>query len=68
VIYEATCTFAFAGTKGNSAVVDSSTVTLTAAATLLQGQSSFVLRDGDSAQDNYGNTVKTQSSRTMQSG
>lgn len=50
VIHGASCTFNFSGISSSGATVaGTSTVTLTAATTILQGASSKVLVDGDSA-------------------
>jgi hypothetical protein len=69
VVYQAQCIFSFAGTKSNSPVKASSTVTLkAAAATILQGGLSNLLRDGDSVKDMYGNTVKATGTRLLASG
>jgi hypothetical protein len=65
VVTEAECTFSFAGTKGNSAVADSSTVTLSASEHPLLGSQDSVLVDGDEEQDEYGNTVSVSSSRAL---
>jgi hypothetical protein len=68
VVYQAQCAFTFSGTKSNNPVTFSSTVTLTAATTILQSGLSNVLRDGDSASDAYGNTVKTSGTGLLSSG
>lgn len=65
VIYEAECTFSFAGTTAPPAsapVAGSSTVKLTAGTTLLQKGANNVLKDGDLSQDSYGNTLKVSAS------
>jgi hypothetical protein len=70
-VHQAQCTFSFNGTKGTTppvTVTDSSTVTLTAAPTILEGSLSNVLRNGDSASDTFGNTVKATSARLLTSG
>ena len=59
------CGFAFAGKRGNSPVTASSTVTLKAVATILQGGLSRVLRNGDKAIDTFGNTVEVTSARSL---
>jgi hypothetical protein len=62
VLHQAACTFTFVGTKGQpptqTAVNDSSTVTLGPKKTTLQASQTAVLLDGDSAEDSFGNTVK----------
>ena len=65
VLHEVSCTFSFAGTKGNSAVAASSTVTLRGAANKLEPGTAPPLRDGDAEQDSYGNRVSVSSSRKM---
>lgn len=65
VIYEAECTFVFAGTTAPPAsapVAGTSTVKLTAGTTQLQRGVNNVLKDGDSAKDSYGNTLKVAAS------
>ncbi len=57
VVHQASCSFSFSGSDGTNAVTGASSVTLTASSTTLQKGSTFVLRDGDSAQDIYGNTL-----------
>lgn len=71
VIWKAECTFSFTGDSDppNGVVEDvhrSSTVTLEASGTALQGGSTFVLVDGDSTQDDYGNTVRVSASANLQ--
>jgi hypothetical protein len=57
VLHGASCVFTFTPTDGTSPANPTSTVTLTATATALQKGSTFVLRNGDSAHDTYGNTL-----------
>ena len=59
VIHVASCTFSFSGLQadGTTAVNGTSPVTLTASSTTLQKSSTFVLRDLDTANDTYGNTL-----------
>jgi len=73
VIHEARCTFSFVGgsdpPNGRTADVSgSSTVTLSAAGTVAQGGLAHVLRDGDEAQDSYGNTVSVSAAAVFRSG
>jgi len=65
VVVEAECTFSFSGTKGNSGVTDSSTVTLSASDHPLLGAQDSVLVHGDEESDSYGNTVKVSSTRDL---
>jgi hypothetical protein len=65
VVVEAECTFTFSGTKGNSAVADSATVTLTAADHPLLGTQDSVLVHGDEESDTYGNKVSVSSTRDL---
>lgn len=66
VIYQATCTFQFAGKAGNSPVTGAEIVTLTAdrGAKLQRGQQG-VLRSGDVAQGKFGNKLIASSSRRL---
>lgn len=64
VLVEASCTFSFSGTKGNSAVADSSKVTLTPGSRTLTAGGVAPLVDGDSTKDDFGNTVKVSSDAT----
>ena len=57
VVHKATCTFTFTGSKGNTAVADTSTVTLSPHRTTLESGQAAVLLDGDSANDSFGNTL-----------
>lgn len=66
-IYEATCTFLFTGTKQGAPASKTEDVTLSAATTKLQAGHP-VLRDGDTKQSTFGNTVKIASSRKLTSG
>lgn len=72
VIHKAECTFSFVGdsappqTVGD--VIASETVTLEAAGTTLQGSSTFVLVDGDTITDAYGNTVSVSASAPLRAG
>ena len=67
VIYKAECSFSFVGeNSGGSAVTGESSVTLEASGTGLQGGSTFVLVDGESANDSYGNTVSVSASAILQ--
>ena len=61
VVVAASCTFAFAGTKGNSAVADSSTVALKPKDRAVTAAGVTPLVDGDSRKDDYGNTVSASS-------
>ncbi len=65
VVHAASGVFQFAGTTGSSPVTGASTVTLTAGSTILQGSSTKVLVHGDSQQDQYGNTLKVVSTRSL---
>jgi len=69
VIHSASCTFTFSGLKadGTTQVNGSSTVTLTAATTTLQKGSTFVLRDGDTTSDTYGNTLTVHAANILRS-
>jgi hypothetical protein len=73
VISQVKCTFTYTGidnsTKG-PAQVNPETLTLTAAdlgTTKLQQQEDQVLRDGDTIESTFGNTIKIVSSRKLQS-
>lgn len=61
VIYEAQCTFVFTDTV--TGATTTSVVTLQASTTLLRGESSGVLRNGDTAIDDHGNTLAVQITR-----
>jgi hypothetical protein len=70
VIHQAMCTFSFTGTgpsPGNAPVSGTSIVTLTATSTTLQKGSTFVLRDGDTKQDSFGNTLAVSASNHVKS-
>jgi hypothetical protein len=67
VLAQASCTFSFSGTKGMNPVTDSSTVTLSPSSTVLTYNGGALLRDQDSAQDTYNNTVSVSSSRILAS-
>lgn len=67
VLAKASCEFSFSGTSGNTAVTGSSTVTLSPSATVLQYGGANVLRDGNSADDEYGNTLSASSARALAS-
>ena len=65
VAHQAECTFSFVGTKGNSTVTDSSTVTLTESGRPLQKGQQSVLVSGDSASDSFGNKLAVTSTRHL---
>jgi hypothetical protein len=67
VVHAASCTFSFTGSDGMNTVTGTSTVSLTAATTVLQHGSTNVLRNGDSASDTYGNTLAVQASGILTS-
>ncbi|MEU8471616.1 hypothetical protein AB0F30_27540 [Streptomyces sp. NPDC029006] len=67
VLHQASCVFAFVGKAGQAPVSGASTVTLTATAGGLLADGEGVLLDGDSAQDEYGNTLKAGSSAALRS-
>ena len=67
-VWKAECSFSFTGPDSNGVTVTgSSSVTLTAGSTKLQGGSSNVLRHGDQASDSYGNKLSVSSSRNLKS-
>lgn len=67
-IWKAICLFSFSGLNGSGAtVVGTSTVTLTADSTKLQGASNNVLRDGDSETDSYGNKLEARAPGKLRS-
>lgn len=73
VIYEASCTFTYSGgtQKADSSkphATETSTVTLTASATLTQHGLNNVLVNGDSEQDSYGNKLKVQAGGVLKTG
>jgi len=61
-VIKATCTFSFSGSNGQSAVTGTSSVTLNPSSRLLTIGGTAPLVDGDSAKDDYGNTIKVSSS------
>ncbi|HEY8704329.1 MAG TPA: hypothetical protein VIL98_06220 [Gaiellaceae bacterium] len=69
VIHLASCLFSFSGlaANGTTAVTGSSTVTLTASSTTLQKSSTFVLRDGDTTQDSFGNALTVAAANILRS-
>jgi len=70
VIHKAECSFSFTGDSAPPQTVGDvsgdSTVTLEASGTALQGGSTFVLVDGDSETDSYGNKVSVSASAALQ--
>ncbi|RUN74795.1 hypothetical protein EJC47_19765 [Sphingomonas sp. TF3] len=67
-VWQAKCTFSFAGSDANGvAVAGTSNLTLTAGSTKLQGGSSNVLLNGDTANDSYGNTLTVNAAGKLQS-
>ncbi len=66
VIHQASCTFTFTATDG-SGVTGTSLVTLTAPSTTLQKGSTFVLRDGDTYPDTFGNKVSVAAAHNLKS-
>jgi hypothetical protein len=67
-VWQATCSFAFAGASSSGAAISgTSSVTLTAPATKLQGAGNNVLRDGDENSDSYGNKLSVSASGKLQS-
>jgi hypothetical protein len=68
-IHQASCVFSFSGfaADGTTPVNGSSTVTLTASPTTLQKSSTFVLRNGDTTQDTYGNTLTVVAANILSS-
>jgi hypothetical protein len=70
VVYQASCIVTFAGTKGGNPVSIVSKVTLKASATTLQHGASYVLVDGDSAQDEdgYGNMLTVHAVARLSAG
>lgn len=69
VIHQARCTFTFTGADASGAPVGplTSTVTLTAAQTVLQKGASSVLRHGDRASDSHGNAVEIRAAGKLRS-
>lgn len=69
VIHMASCVFSFSGfaADGTTAVTGSSTVTLTAGSTTLQKGSTFALRNGDTTQDAFGNTLTVSAANILRS-
>ncbi|MGW0411248.1 hypothetical protein ACWDZX_08115 [Streptomyces collinus] len=67
VLHQASCSFTFTGKAGQTVVGGASTVTLTATAGGLLADGKGVLLDGDSAQDEYGNTLTAGSSAALRS-
>lgn len=72
VVHEASCVFTFNGSNDSSGTPVTIgpipvTVTLTAASTTLQKGTTFVLRDGDSTQDSYGNKLEASAANNLQS-
>jgi hypothetical protein len=69
VIYESSCTFSYSGADNSSGatVTGSSTVTLTATNKLTQKRANFVLVNGDSANDSFGNTLKVEATGFLKS-
>lgn len=67
VIYEASCTFSYAGTDNSShaAVTDSESVTLGAGTTILEHGSTSVLVDGDSETGPNGNQLAVSTSNKL---
>lgn len=67
-VWKASCDFSFTGPDSNGVTVTgSSSVTLTASATKLQGGGTNVLRDGDQATDSYGNKLSVAASGKLRS-
>jgi hypothetical protein len=62
VLHQASCLFAFAGSDSSTA---QSTVTLTAASTVLQKSTASVLRNGDTNADADGNTLTATATGTL---
>lgn len=69
VVHAASCVFSFSGSDGMSQVNSPPlTVSLTPPApTVLQHGSTFVLRNGDTISDTYGNTLTVQASGILKS-
>jgi len=70
VLHEATCKFSFSGKTDSSppvTVTGTSDVTLSAKTTKLQKGASNVLRDGDSAEDSYGNKLEVSAQNVLKS-
>lgn len=69
VIHQARCTFTYSGVDASSAPVGplTSTVTLSAATTILQKGVSNVLRDGDTRSDIHGNKLEVRASGKLRS-
>ena len=68
VVTKAACTFSFSGSNGQSAVTGTSSVTLNPSSRLLTIDGTSPLVDGDSAKDDYGNTIKVSSSALLKTG
>lgn len=68
VIYKAECSFTYQGSDNSSGatVPGESSVTLEASGTTLQGGDTFVLVDGDSAEDEFGNKIEVSASSPLQ--
>jgi hypothetical protein len=67
-VWQASCTFSFVGQSSSGAQVPgTSTVTLAASSTKLQGAGSNVLRDGDEQSDTYGNKLSVSASGKLSS-
>jgi hypothetical protein len=69
VIYEASCTFTYAGgqASGSSIGAVTDTVTLSASGTKTQGGLNAVLRDGDSEESASGNKLEVSTNRSLKS-
>ena len=67
VIRSASCALSFTGTAGSTTVTGTSTVSLTATGTVLTVGGAAVLRDGDTAKDDFDNTLTASSEAPLRS-
>ncbi|MDK1376453.1 MULTISPECIES: hypothetical protein [unclassified Sinorhizobium] len=69
VAWRALATFAYTGTQGGTSTATSppSSVNLTGSSSGLIGEGKPLLRDGDSAEDSFGNKIKVSASGPLRS-